>query len=93
MKRLNEKATEKKGFVYSMESFLERYKVPAWELLTVVLLAVPFMGFSSYLMRILIMIGVYAMLGMGLNILTGYTGLVSLGHAGFLPLVHIRHLC
>lgn len=83
MKRMNEKTTEKKGFVYSVESFLDRYKLPAWILLAGVLLAVPFMGFNSYLMRILIMIGVYAMLGMGLNILTGYTGLVSLGHAGF----------
>lgn len=83
MKRLNEKSSEKKGFVYGMESFLDKYKVPSWILLTVVLLAVPFMGFSSYLMRILIMIGIYAMLGIGLNILTGYTGLVSLGHAGF----------
>ena len=29
------------------------------------------------------MILLYSMLGMGLNVLTGYTGLVSLGHAGF----------
>ncbi|WP_313129740.1 branched-chain amino acid ABC transporter permease [Anaerocolumna sp.] len=47
------------------------------------LLAVPALGFSQYVIRILIMIGIYTMLALGFNILTGLTGLVSLGHAGF----------
>lgn len=75
--------TENKGFIFQVESFLDRYKVQAWGILAVVLVALPFLGFSQYIMRILIMIGIYSMLGMGLNLLTGYTGLVSLGHAGF----------
>ncbi|MGE4283813.1 MAG: branched-chain amino acid ABC transporter permease [Clostridia bacterium] len=47
------------------------------------LLAVPYFGFSQYIIRITIMVGIYTMLALGLNVLTGFTGLVSLGHAGF----------
>jgi branched-chain amino acid transport system permease protein len=47
------------------------------------LLALPVFGFSQYIIRIFIMIGIYTTLALGLNILTGYTGLVSLGHGGF----------
>lgn len=51
--------------------------------LIVVLLLLPFLGLSQYVLRIMIMIGIYAMLALGLNILTGYTGQVSLGHSAF----------
>lgn len=81
--KMNKESTENKGFIFTMESFLDKYKVPAWSILAVILIAVPFFGLSQYIMRILIMIGIYSMLGIGLNILTGYTGLVSLGNAGF----------
>ncbi len=47
------------------------------------LISIPGFGFSQYILRILIMIGIYTILALGLNILTGLTGLVSLGHAGF----------
>ena len=47
------------------------------------LLALPLLGFSQYAMRIVILMGIYTVLALGLNILVGYTGLVSLGHAGF----------
>ncbi len=77
------KETANKGFVYQMESFLAKYKLPVTAVCALILLAIPFMGFSQYIMRILIMIGVYAMLGLGLNVLTGYIGQLSLGHAGF----------
>jgi branched-chain amino acid transport system permease protein len=49
----------------------------------ILLIAIPFFGYSQYIIRIFIMIGLYTILALGLNILTGYTGLVSLGHAGF----------
>jgi branched-chain amino acid transport system permease protein len=51
--------------------------------LIVVTAAVPFLGFSSYIMRILILSGIYVILAVSLNLLTGYTGQVSLGHAAF----------
>lgn len=44
---------------------------------------VPFLGLSSYIMRILILSGIYIILAVSLNLLTGYTGQVSLGHAAF----------
>jgi branched-chain amino acid transport system permease protein len=77
------KTNKSKGFIFNMESFLEKYKLPVTLIASAVLLGLPFMGLSQYVMRIFIMIGIYAILGLGLNILTGYTGQVSLGHAGF----------
>jgi branched-chain amino acid transport system permease protein len=47
------------------------------------LIAVPFLGFNSYIMRIFILIGIYTILATSLNLLTGFTGQVSLGHAAF----------
>ncbi len=49
----------------------------------VLLVAFPAFGFTQYITRIVIMIGIYTTLALGLNILTGFAGLVSLGHAGF----------
>ncbi len=72
-----------RGFIFSMESFCEKYKLPIWAAAAVILLGLPLLGLSQYLIRIFIMIGIYSMLALGLNLLTGYTGQVSLGHAGF----------
>lgn len=83
MKNKEQKNTDKKGFIYHMESFIEKNKIPVSIAVAVVLLGLPLLGLSQYLMRIFIMIGIYSMLGLGLNMLTGYTGQVSLGHAGF----------
>jgi branched-chain amino acid transport system permease protein len=47
------------------------------------LIALPFLGFGSYVLRICIMIGIYTILATSLNLLTGFTGQVSLGHAAF----------
>ena len=40
--------------------------------------------FSNYLVDQLTLIGIYAICGLGLMLLSGYTGLISLGHAAFL---------
>lgn len=47
------------------------------------LIAVPFMGLDSYVMNILVKVSIYVTMALGLNILVGFTGLVSLGQAGF----------
>ena len=78
MKKLNADS-----FIFSMEKFLDAHKLPAWGITAAVLVLLPFGGLSAYIMRIFIMIGIYAMLGIGLNLLAGYTGQVSFGHAGF----------
>jgi branched-chain amino acid transport system permease protein len=37
----------------------------------------------DYLLHILIMIGIYSIVAMSLNLLAGYTGLISVAHAAF----------
>ncbi|MFA6505921.1 MAG: branched-chain amino acid ABC transporter permease [Treponemataceae bacterium] len=48
-----------------------------------VLLVLPLIIQSQYILRIMVMIGVYSVLALSLNLVTGYTGQVSLGHAAF----------
>jgi branched-chain amino acid transport system permease protein len=72
-----------KNFIFKMETFIEKYKIQLGVAGALALLGLPYIGVNQYIMRIVIMVGIYSMLALGLNILTGYTGLVSLGHAGF----------
>ena len=52
-------------------------------LLLALLIALPW-AVSDYLLDQAIFIGIYAIAGLGLMLVVGYTGLVSLGHAAFL---------
>lgn len=65
------------------ESFCYKFRYLLCILSIISIFLSPFMRISLINIQLLILIGLYAVLGMGLNILTGYTGLVSLGHAGF----------
>ena len=72
------------GFLYVFEHFVDAFKWPLIAVAAALLLYGPRYGFMTPAnMRVAIMIILYAMLGMGLNVLIGYTGQVSLGHAGF----------
>src|SRR4051794_20156680 len=51
-------------------------------LLVAFLAAFPHVVTSQYYIHLLIVIGIYAILILGLDIVVGYTGQVSLGHAG-----------
>lgn len=44
---------------------------------------IPFLGLSSYVMHILVLVVMWSVIGMAWNILGGYTGQVSFGHASF----------
>lgn len=77
---------EKKSLLYRFESFVDKTKYILIALGVAILLAIPYMGFSSYIMTLTIKIGVYICLALGLNILVGYLGLISLGHAGFVAI-------
>lgn len=46
-------------------------------------LAAPLYFKGSYLMNVLVFVGIHTMLAIGLNLLLGYAGQISLGHAGF----------
>ncbi|ORE95345.1 branched-chain amino acid transport system permease [Stappia sp. 22II-S9-Z10] len=51
-------------------------------LLVLAALSVPLWG-SNYLLSQMILIGIYAIAALGLNVLTGMTGQISLGHGAF----------
>lgn len=74
---------DKNKILEKFESICYKYRYIFLALFILLIAAVPFLGISRVRMRLFVMIALYAMLGMGLNVLTGYTGLVSLGHAGF----------
>jgi branched-chain amino acid transport system permease protein len=48
-----------------------------------VLALLPFLGLSSYVMHILVLVVMWSVIGMAWNVLGGYTGQVSFGHAAF----------
>jgi len=48
-----------------------------------VLFVLPLIGLSSYLMHILVLVIIYSMVGMAWNLLGGYCGQVSFGHAAY----------
>jgi len=48
-----------------------------------IILALPFFVHAPHIFTILILIGIYTITTIGLNLLTGYAGQVSLGHAAF----------
>jgi len=58
--------------------------------LMIALLASPFL-LSNFYLGELSMVFIYAIAGVGLMLLTGYTGLVSLGHAAFLAIGAYTH--
>jgi len=48
-----------------------------------ILCFIPFVGLSTYVMHILILVLMWSVIGMAWNVLGGYTGQVSFGHAAF----------
>ena len=54
-----------------------------WLVVLVLLVAFPAVGLSRYLQRVSSLIFIYMILALSLNIITGYMGQVSLGHAAF----------
>ncbi len=54
--------------------------------LIISLFLVPFLNLNSYYINIINKVLIYIIMALGLNILVGYTGLVSLGQAGFVAI-------
>ena len=57
-------------------------KILLWVILAG-LITLPLVGLSSYIMHVLILVVIYSMIGMAWNLLGGYCGQVSFGHATF----------
>ena len=72
-----------KDFLFRIESFLSKYRIFFFIIIATLLLLMPTFGLSRFVMRLIIMIGIYSMLTLALNIVAGYTGLLSLGNVGF----------
>ena len=51
--------------------------------LAVALLLLP-LGVNGYIVGLACLVGIHCISAAGLNIMTGYTGLISLGHAAFM---------
>lgn len=81
----NEKLTGQNK-LHGMESIIHLHRNKLYIALFAFLIVFPMIFNNQYLLTVVIKIGSYAILAMGLNILTGYTGLVSLGHAGFVAI-------
>ncbi len=54
--------------------------------LAVIAIVAPLALSGSYLMNVLVFVGIHAMLAIALNLLLGFAGQISLGHAGFFGL-------
>ena len=55
-------------------------------LVVVIILVILNSTLGRYQLRILNLAGIYIILGLGLNVINGFTGLFSLGHAGFMAI-------
>ncbi|PXV85930.1 amino acid/amide ABC transporter membrane protein 2 (HAAT family) [Lachnotalea glycerini] len=79
---------QKKNFniILYLEQFIDRFKLPLAVSSAVLLLIFPHLLTNQYILTIVVKVGIYIILALGLNILTGYVGLVSLGHAGFVAI-------
>lgn len=70
-----------KNTVSALSNFM--HKNQKWLLiaLVAVLFVLPLFGLSAYLIRVLCMIATYSILALSLNLITGYMGQTSMGHA------------
>lgn len=85
---------EKHSFLYQFESLIVKNQKILLILLAAFLCLLPKGVNNQYFLTVVVKMAVYAMFGLGLNILTGYTGLVSLGHAGFVAIgAYTASLC
>ena len=77
---------EKKGFRTNNQGFRFIYTHSTaifWAVAAIIIILIPLFSPGRYLYRVLSMIGVYFTLAMGLNMVSGYMGQISIGHVGF----------
>jgi branched-chain amino acid transport system permease protein len=80
----------KTGYVQDIQLFKHRMDYFWYGLLMLALIAAPFV-LSRFYVGELSFVFIYAIAGLGLMLLTGYTGQVSLGHAAFLAIGAYTH--
>ncbi len=75
-----------KNFDIKLLEGLEKSKYIVGAAVALLVISLPFFGASQYLLRVATNIGIYAILALSLNLITGYAGQVSLGHAAFMAI-------
>ena len=80
----------KTNYYQDVQLFKHQGQVFWYALLGATLLVIPFV-LSDFYLGELSLVFIYAIAGIGLMLLTGYTGLVSLGHAAFLAIGAYTH--
>ncbi len=60
-----------------------QYKKVAGFILVALLAAFPYIYFNNYYLHIAILVGIFVILSLSLNLITGFTGQLCLGHAAF----------
>lgn len=74
----------KKKFAMDSHSFVWRHSTALfWTAIVLAAALIPLFSPGRYLYRVMSMIGIYSILALGLNLVSGYLGQISIGHAGF----------
>ncbi len=81
---------KKTHYYQDIQLFKHEGQVFWYSMLALALLGSPFL-LSNFYLGELALVFIYAIAGIGLMLLTGYTGLVSLGHAAFLAIGAYTH--
>ena len=66
-----------------MAELFTRFKWHLKLLIVFACLMIPLVVSSNYALRVIIYIGLYIVLALGLNVVMGFTGLLNIGHAAF----------
>jgi branched-chain amino acid transport system permease protein len=83
MKSISFKNKKCSYLMSQIRNYIACNKKIVYPILAVLILGLPYISSSQYILRIVIMIGVYTILSLSLGLVTGYAGQVSLGHAAF----------
>ncbi len=83
MKNINFKIENLSKMIKVIKDYINSNKRIAYPLIALLILGIPYIVPSQYILRIIIMIGVYTILSLSLGLVTGYAGQISLGHAAF----------
>lgn len=63
--------------------FSRRHRLAVAIIVAIFLIGLPFILPTAYYLRVATLVGLYVLLASGLNIIIGFTGMFSLGHAAF----------
>ena len=65
------------------KAYQPKYQAWPFPIMAALLVALPLAVSNNYVLSILVFIGIHTILALGLNMLMGYAGQISLGHAAF----------